>query len=329
MICDAALAALAVLGPATAREDARRAVAEAFRAQDLASPSLDARVLTCTALGIDHIDLVCDPERPLGVAAEILRGFALRRLRREPVSRIVGIREFWGLPLAIGPEVLDPRPDTEILVGAVIEALAAARARALRILDLGVGSGAILCGLLQSFPNAFGLGVDLSAGACATARDNLLRSGLVERAAVVCGDWTDALSGRFDVVVSNPPYIPTAAIAGLAAEVRTHDPVLALDGGGDGLDAYREIAPRLAPHLDEGGLVAVEIGADQFAGVAAILRSAGFVAQDPVRDLAGHDRVVMARREGRDESDPPRPVRIGTPDADTMPQFRSNSTLAG
>jgi release factor glutamine methyltransferase len=283
------------LEPGTTRELARRGLTEAFRAEGLPSASLDARVLTCAAVGIDHVDLVREPDRRLGAAAETLRDFARRRLCREPVSRITGVREFWGMRLEIDRHVLDPRPDTETLVEAIVDRLAAENAAPLRILDLGVGSGAILCGLLASLPNAFGIGVDVSAGACAVARRNLTRSGFSARTAILCGNWTDAFFGSFNVIVSNPPYIPSVGIASLDDEVRGHDPVLALDGGDDGLAAYRALAPRLAPRLAEGGIVAFEIGTDQFAGVAAILGAAGFEPMAPIHDLAGRDRVVLAR----------------------------------
>lgn len=285
---------LAVLGPATTREQARRILADAFLAAGLPCASLDARVLTCVALGIDHAELVGEPDRPLASAAETLGDLARRRLRREPVSRLTGVREFWGLRLDIDRHVLDPRPDTETLVEAVVDRLAAGPAAPWRVLDLGVGSGAILCALLQSLPTAFGVGVDVSADACAVARRNLSGVGFSARAAILCGSWTDALCGSFDVIVSNPPYIPSAEISSLDEEVRAHDPRLALDGGDDGLDAYRAVAPRLAPRLAEGGLVAFEVGAGQASGVAAILGKAGFEPMEPIRDLAGHDRVVLA-----------------------------------
>ncbi len=283
-----------MLGPGTTREQARRALTDAFDAAGLPCAGLDARVLTCVALGIDHADLVREPDRALGEAVETLHAFARRRLRREPVSRITGSREFWGLPLEIDRHVLDPRPDTETLVAAVVDRLSSEPAMPWRILDLGTGSGAILCGLLESLPNAFGIGVDASAEACAMARRNLIATGLSGRAAILCGNWSDALRGHFDVIVSNPPYIPSGEIDSLDDEVRAHDPVLALDGGADGLDAYRAIAPRLAACVSAGGLVALEIGATQSASVAALLSAAGFEPMEPVHDLAGRNRVVMA-----------------------------------
>lgn len=294
MTLDVETEMIGALGAATSRERARRTLTEAFLARGLPCAGLDARVLTCAALGIEHVDLVREPDRRLGDAANMLRDFARRRLCREPVSRITGVREFWGLRLEIDRHVLDPRPDTETVVEAILDRLADAYAAPRRILDLGVGSGAILCGLLASLPKAFGIGVDVSAGACAMARRNLARSGFSARAAILCGNWTDAFFGSFDVIVSNPPYIRSADISSLDDEVRGHDPVLALDGGNDGLDAYRALAQRLAPRLAEGGLVALEIGAEQFAGVAAILGAAGFEPMAPIHDLAGRDRVVLA-----------------------------------
>lgn len=285
---------LAGLGALTPAQGARHMLAGAFGGAGLPSAALDARVLVCAALGIDHAGLVREPERVLGDRAETLRGFAVRRLAREPVSRIVGEREFWGLGLEIDPSVLDPRPDTETLVETVVARLPVDRTGAWRILDLGVGSGAILCALLASLPNAFGVGVDLSAGACAMARRNLLRSGLSARGTIICGRWTEALRGPYHVIVSNPPYIRSGDISALDTEVRAHDPILALDGGADGLEAYRAIARGLAARLAESGLVALEIGIGQAEDVAAILRTARLEPVEVVRDIAGRDRVVVA-----------------------------------
>ncbi len=235
---------------------------------------------------------------PLGSAAAPLRAGVSRRLAREPVSRILGTREFWGLPLAVDAAVLDPRADTETLVAAVLDALGGRRATSLAVLDLGTGSGAILCALLHELPAASGLGVDRSLGACRVARANLDRLGLGHRAAIVCGCWDDALGAAFDVVVANPPYIPTGDIAGLEPDVRDHDPALALDGGADGYDAYRAIVPRLPALLAPGGLVALECGWDQGAALAGMVRAAGLADVAVHPDLAGHGRVVTARLEG-------------------------------
>ena len=264
----------------------------------MATSDLDARLLVCAACGIDHGGLIRDPDVPLGAAAAALRAGAVRRLAHEPVSRILGAREFWGLPLAIDRSVLDPRADTEALVEAVIDALGARRGAALTLLDLGTGSGAILCALLHGLPGALGLGIDRSLAACRMARRNLAHLGLGARACMVCACWGDALASAFDVVVANPPYVRSDAIAGLAPDVRDHDPAAALDGGLDGLDAYRAIVPRLASLLAPGGLAALECGWDQGAAVAGMMRGAGLVDVAIRADLAGHGRVISGSAPG-------------------------------
>jgi release factor glutamine methyltransferase len=220
---------------------------------------------------------------------------AMRRAAREPVSRILARREFWGLPLAISPAVLDPRPDTETIVAAVIAAFASARAAPLRILDLGVGSGAIVCALLTEFKAATGVGIDVSPRAAEQARANLAACGLAERSTICVGGWGAAVDGRFDIVVSNPPYIPSRAVEELEPEVRDYDPRLALDGGPDGLDAYREIAPRLAGLLAANGRFFLEVGAGQAKSVMAALSQRGLVGLEGHCDLAGVVRVVGGR----------------------------------
>ena len=279
--------------PGTSREDARVQLANRFRQAGLDQSDLDARLLVCAACGIDHLTLVRDPGLPLGKASGTLAAYAARRLAREPVARILGRREFWGLPFMISPDVLDPRPDTEGLVGAVLDALGGRRDAALRLLDLGTGSGAILAALLHELPGATGIGVDRSPEACRVAAANLRALGLDARAGVVCGSWTKSLAGTFDAIVSNPPYIPSREIAGLDAEVLDHDPRDALDGGADGLDAYRAILRGLRACLAPGGVGAVECGWDQGDAVAALFREAGLAGVMVYRDLAGHQRVVL------------------------------------
>ncbi|MGH6935050.1 MAG: N5-glutamine methyltransferase family protein, partial [Methylocella sp.] len=181
---------------------------------------------------------------------------------------------FWRARFKIGPAVLDPRPCTEALIEAVLDHAARSPRKNWRILDLGTGSGAILCSLLQSLPRSFGAGVDRSPGACAIARDNLAALGLAPRGYIICGDWTRALRGPFDVIVSNPPYLVRGEIARLAPEVRDHDPRLALDGGEDGLAAYREIVPASRDLLAPGGLIALEVGAGQHSAVESLLTGA-------------------------------------------------------
>ncbi len=284
-----------VLAPAATIAQARRAAADRLRARGLDSPDLDARLLVGHALGLDHAALVARSAQRLTVAeAERLEAILTRRLASEPVARILGTKEFWSLPLRVTSDVLVPRPETETVVEAVLAV--AERGRPLRIADLGVGSGAILLGLLSELPAAVGVGTDRDARALGVARDNAQRLGLAGRAGFVACDFGTALAGGCDVVVSNPPYIATPQIAALAPEVREHDPRPALDGGPDGLAAYRAIAADTARMLAAGGWLAVEIGIGQAEPVSAILAAHGLaVVGPPRRDLAGHPRVVMAR----------------------------------
>jgi release factor glutamine methyltransferase len=282
-------------GVALPRGKALIALVRTLREGGIDSAQIDGRVLLCAALGIDHASLVRDPDCPLGSGAAAVASFASRRLRREPVSRIIGHREFWRARFKIAPGVLDPRPDTETLVEAVLGHAARLPRETWRILDLGTGSGAILCSALQSLPGSIGTGVDISFDACAVARENLAALGLESRGLIVCGDWANALYGRFDVIVSNPPYVASNAIACLEPEVRDHDPRLALDGGEDGLAAYREIIPALPGLLAPGGLIALELGEGQYPAVESLLKG-GFGCQvEAGFDLDGRQRVVLAR----------------------------------
>jgi len=285
-----------VLAPALTIAEARRAAAERLRERSLDTPDLDARLLIGHALGLDHAALVAQSTRRLTPAeAAALDSVLARRLAHEPVARIVGAKEFWSLPLRVTPDVLVPRPETETLVEAVLAAVE--RGRALRIADLGVGSGAILLALLSELPTAFGIGIDRHLGALGVARDNAQRLGLADRAAFVACDFGAALAGACDVVVSNPPYIPTPDIAALAADVRDYDPRAALDGGPDGLAAYRAIAADAGRLLAPGGWLAVEIGLGQEEAVCQLFAARGLaVAGAPRRDLAGRARVVAARK---------------------------------
>jgi release factor glutamine methyltransferase len=262
--------------------------------------AVDARLLLCAAGGLKSADLIRAPETALSEAAlQRLAPMAGRRAAGEPVSRILSRREFWGLPLTISPDVLDPRPDTETLVEVVVRELAHKREAPLRILDLGAGSGAILCALLKEFGAATGIAVDLSAPAAALARANLAACGLADRSRVVVGSWGRAIRGPFDIIVSNPPYIPSGEIDGLEREVRDHDPSLALDGGPDGLDAYRAIGPQLGPLLGENGLFFLEVGVGQAGGVMAILAEYGLTKLACDADLAGLARVVRGVASAR------------------------------
>ncbi|WP_424363227.1 peptide chain release factor N(5)-glutamine methyltransferase [Methylocystis parvus] len=255
----------------------------------------DSRALLRAAAGLTRLQLAMSPQAPLAESeADRLSRYAARRAAREPVSRILGERGFWTLDLVVAPNVLDPRADTEALVETTL-ALIEKRDAPLEILDLGCGSGAILCALLSELPRARGVAVDLSADACAATAENLSRCGFATRARVVRGRWGEALSGGYDVIVSNPPYIRAGDIPALDPEVRLYDPALALDGGADGLDCYREIvadAPRL---LKPDGLVAFEVGHDQAVSVAALFGDKGFGVVRVGRDAGGHERVVAAR----------------------------------
>jgi release factor glutamine methyltransferase len=281
--------------PATARAAAVRRLAAVLAAKDIEEAALDARLLVCAAAEITHADLVRDPDLELGeVMARRLETFAARRIAREPVSRILGSRGFWDLDLLVTPAVLDPRPETETLIEAALEALAERREAALRIVDLGTGSGALLCALLGEFPAATGIGIDLSAAACDVARRNLVRCGFAGRGEIQHGDWTAAKGRRFDLAIANPPYIASETIRTLAPEVRDHDPRLALDGGVDGLEAYRAIAGLLPEILVAEGLAILETGAGQGEAVRDLVRQAGLTAAAPRRDLAGSTRAVVA-----------------------------------
>jgi release factor glutamine methyltransferase len=288
----------AVLAPTLTVAQARRAASGRLKARGFDSPDLDARLLVGHALGLDHAGLVAQSARRLSVGeAATLDAILARRLAHEPVARILGTKEFWSLPLRITPDVLVPRPETETVVEAAL--VVAERGRPLRIADLGVGSGAILLALLRELPAATGIGTDRDARALGVARDNAHRLELADRAAFVACDFGAALAGGCDVVVSNPPYIPTREIAALAPDVRDHDPRAALDGGPDGLAAYRAIAADAARLLAPGGWLAVEIGTGQGEAVSALLAAHRLtVAEAPRRDLAGHPRVVMAHKVG-------------------------------
>ena len=292
----------------------RRAWAEEFQAAGLDSPQLDARILVGHALGLDQAALLAAGERAVSSAeSAAIAALMQRRLGHEPVARIVGTKEFWSLDLGVNDATLVPRPETETLVEATLKAVDAqgshqeshhgshheshhgSRQRALRIADLGTGSGAILLALLSELKNAFGVGTDTNPRALMAARDNARRLRL-DRAAFVACDLAAALRGPFELIVSNPPYIVTDDIALLAPEVRLFDPRCALDGGADGLDFYRAIAAAAPALLGPDGTVVVELGAGQAEPVATIFAASGLVVSPPRPDLNGMPRALVATK---------------------------------
>jgi release factor glutamine methyltransferase len=283
------------LAPGISIAAARRVMAQGFRESGLDSPDLDARVLAGHALQLDHPALAADSERKL-TDAEIsaMSALAERRLAHEPVARITGRKEFWALEFRVTLATLVPRPETETVVEAALAAIAD-RSHPLRIADFGTGTGALLLALLSELPHATGTGTDISAPAVETARDNAARLGLAQRAQFVLCDYGAALHGPFDLVVSNPPYIASGEIAGLAPEVRDYDPRLALDGGASGLEGYRAVVADARRILAPQGILVVELGAGQARSVTDLMREGGIVAEPPRADLSGHFRALLGR----------------------------------
>jgi release factor glutamine methyltransferase len=269
-------------------------VAATLSRAGLAEPRRAARGLVASTLELTPAELLSHSDQVLDQQQTGRVRLALGRMaKREPLSRILGHREFWGLEFALSADTLDPRPDTETVVEAVFRRVFD-RDAPLRFLDLGTGTGCILLALLSEFPAAIGFGVDIAPGAAMTALRNAAALGLGERAHFLVGDWGTAISGRFDVIVSNPPYIASAALADLPPEVALYDPCLALDGGADGLGAYRSLVADLARLLEPGGVVAIEVGCSQAPAVAAMLQATGLAIEARERDLAGIARCVVA-----------------------------------
>jgi release factor glutamine methyltransferase len=267
--------------------------AERLRQAGCETPDLDARLLLQAATGLSREDLILEPGRRLQ-APEVQRFEALieRRAGREPVSRILGEREFYGRTFRVTPDTLDPRPDTETLIDAAL----ALMPQGARILDLGTGTGAIAVTLLAERPDASAVATDVSHAALAVAAENAERAGVADRLSLKQGAWFEPVTGEFDIIASNPPYIPAGDIAGLSPDVRNFDPVLALVGGEDGLDPYRAISACAARHLAEAGRVLVEIGAGQADEIEAIFVAAGFHSPDRHKDLGGHLRCLAFGR---------------------------------
>ena len=267
-----------------------------LQAAGIEGPVIDARLLVEAAADATRTDIIAEPRRPLTQAqATRLEAFLARREAREPVSHILGRKGFWKIMLAVNNKVLTPRPDTETLVEWLLRSVP--EHAAFSLLDLGVGSGAMLLSVLAERPAGRGLGVDASDEALAVARENAANLGLAGRTAFLRGDWCFGLGdASFDFVVSNPPYIPTEDIEGLEPEVRDHEPRLALDGGPDGLDAYRTLAPEILRVLKPGGKFAVEIGVDQAVAVRGLFTDAGATELVTLKDLSDRERVVAGAR---------------------------------
>jgi release factor glutamine methyltransferase len=276
-------------------------------------PDLEARWILGHVLGVSDADIIVElsllttmssRRKPGSSAAssedpgfrrndiddERIGAIIRRRLSGEPLSRILGVREFWGLPFELSADTLDPRPDTETLIEAVLERYRDTPPR--RILDIGTGSGCILIALLHEFPQAMGVGTDLSAGAVEMARRNTLSNGVSDRASFIQTCWTKGVEGPFDLILSNPPYIPTGVIPNLAPEVKNHDPILALDGGEDGLGAYKVIIKEIKNLLAPGGRIFLETGFDQAGQVARLVAEHGATPERIIPDLGGNPRVV-------------------------------------
>lgn len=280
-------------GAAATVGDAVGAVAARLAASGIAQARREARLLVALALGVEPGVVLGYPDRPIdSPAAERLAFLAARRAAREPYARLAGHRQFWSLDLAISPDTLDPRPDSETLVEAALAALPD-RMAPLRIIDFGTGSGCLLLALLSELANALGIGIDVLPGAAAVARRNAATLGLADRAFFAVGSWGETISCRADVIVANPPYIPSAEIETLAPEVACYEPRCALDGGADGLAAYRELGTATRRLLAPDGIAVFETGAGQHDSVARLLGESGLALRNVKYDLSGVARCIV------------------------------------
>lgn len=281
-----------MIGAATVSDTIREA-ARRLDGVGIENASAEARLLLGHVLGQPREAMLVRRDEPLDERViDAVATLVERRARHEPMSHILGQREFWGLPLSVGPVCLDPRPDSETLIEAALSRISD-RATPLSVLDLGTGSGCLLLALLSELPRATGTGVDLSEEALAVARRNAAALGLQDRAAFAQGDWGTAVAGRrFDIVLCNPPYIRTSDIDGLQPEVALFEPRLALDGGVEGLDCYRRLAPQLGALLAPAGIAVVEIGKGQHVDVTDLFAAAGLTCLEVRRDLGGVDRCL-------------------------------------
>ena len=274
---------------------AKRFLTEQFRQAGLPTPDLDARLLVGHAAGLDAAQMIAQGTECLDLDTfNIVSNYAERRLAREPVDHILGYRSFYGRRFKLSKETLSPRPETEMLVDAALDILGG-RQNA-RILDLGTGTGAIALSVLAENPSVSAVGVDISAAALTIARSNAETLGLSGRVSCVCVDWLSQVSGAFDIILSNPPYITDAAMTTLDPEVAEFDPALALQGGADGLTAYRAIISKMRPFIRAGGTALFEIGHDQCQPVVKLLNAHGFKGAEAFQDLAGHDRMIKVSK---------------------------------
>ena len=268
--------------------------AETLASAGIERPWREARLLLVHATDLTEAELIGYPERSIAAGDDFDR-LIRRRVRREPLSHLLGRREFWSLTFEVTAETLDPRPDSETIIEAVLDNIQDAR-HPHRILDLGTGTGCLLSALLSECPHAWGVGVERDAAAAQVAMRNLQRLGFASRGSIVVADWTAPLKGKFDLIVTNPPYIPTAAIASLQTEVAEFEPKLALNGGVDGLDAYREIFPSVGSLLAHDGILVAEFGNGQVDPVILLAEAMGMVRREVHNDLAGRARCLVFGR---------------------------------
>lgn len=266
-------------------------IKETLSAAGIETADIEARILLEDVAGVSRSDFLFQKEKDVssdiaGRISDILR----RRVAGESLGRILGYRDFWKSRFYLSPDTLEPRPDTETLIEETLSSIASPR----RILDLGTGTGCILLSLLQEFPQATGVAVDMAQGACDAARANADRLGLGDRVTILNGSWFDPLpqDSRFDLIVSNPPYIPAAEIRNLQVEVKNHDPILALDGGDDGLSPYKFLLPKFKNYLEPGGIVILEFGVGQVDELTRIVEESGATLSRVTCDLGGHPRVI-------------------------------------
>jgi release factor glutamine methyltransferase len=274
-------------------QDLIRQTRQRFQDSGLITPDLDARFLIQDLLHLSDTDLISSSNDVTPDQISLIESAIQRRLAGEPVSRILGYREFWGRKFFLSAATLDPRPDTETLIEAALGWVKThPKDHPLRILDLGTGTGCILLTLIHEIPDSIGVGIDISEEACKTARRNADEQKISSRVTIQCSDWVQSLSGTFDLIVSNPPYIPTHVIPSLSAEVQNHDPILALDGGMDGLEPYKFLLSNLKKFLEPGGVVFFEIGDGQLADLTGLVRDSGATLSRVHNDLGGVSRVV-------------------------------------